>query len=190
MPETAEEIYRRSVDSLRMPPVDEWDTFPFDGELRPRRLFPPEGEAWRPGEGGVDCPFCTAPDEGYLWTNERWRVKAPARNGLPVVVILESRAHYAELSDLPDDVAGDLGVMLSRIERAVLSVGQIGRVHACRWGDGAEHLHWWFMGRPAGMAQLKGSFAAIWDDILPPTPPDVWEANLAAVAATLRQLSS
>jgi hypothetical protein len=46
------------------------------------------------------------------------------------------------------------------------------------------------MGRPAGMAQLKGSFAAIWDDILPPTPPDVWEANLAAVAATLQQLSS
>jgi diadenosine tetraphosphate (Ap4A) HIT family hydrolase len=186
MPETAQEIYRRSVDSLRMPPVEEWDTFPFDGEMRPRRLFPPEGEAWRPGEGGVDCPFCAATDDGYLWTNEAWRLKAPARNGLPVVLILESRTHYAELSDLPDDVAADLGVMLARIERAVLAVGEIARVHVCRWGDGAEHLHWWFMGRPAGMAQLKGSFAAIWDDILPPTPPAVWQDNLAKVVDALR----
>ena len=41
-------------------------------------------------------------------------------------------------------------------------------MHICRWGDGSEHLHWWFMARPARMPQLIGSFAAIWDDILPP----------------------
>jgi diadenosine tetraphosphate (Ap4A) HIT family hydrolase len=185
MPETADQIYRRSVDSLRMPPVEEWDTFPFDGDLRPRELEQPEGEAPRMGDGGVDCQSCDAPDSDYLWTNEHWRVKPPARNGLPVVVLLESRAHHDGLLDLPDELAADLGLMLARIERAVLSVGEIGRVHVCRWGDGAEHLHWWFMGRPAGMAQLMGSFAAIWDDILPLTPPDVWEANLAQVASEL-----
>ena len=29
--------------------------------------------------------------------------------------------------------------------------------------------------------QLIGSFAAIWDDILPVTPDDIWQANLAHV---------
>jgi len=40
------------------------------------------------------------------------------------------------------------------------SIGDIGRVHVCRWGDGSEHLHWWFMARPARIPQLIGSFAA------------------------------
>ena len=36
MPETPEELYERVKDSLRMPPVEEWDSFPFDGEMAPR----------------------------------------------------------------------------------------------------------------------------------------------------------
>jgi len=71
------------------------------------------------------------------------------------------------------------------VEAAVRSVGEIGRVHVCRWGDGSEHLHWWFMARPARLPQLVGSFAAIWDDILPPTPEPTWRENLAAVAHAL-----
>jgi len=31
----------------------------------------------------------------------------------------------------------------------------------------------------------RESFAAIWDDILPPTPQDVWDENLALVAHAL-----
>jgi hypothetical protein len=30
------------------------------------------------------------------------------------------------------------------------------------------------------------NFAAIWDDILPPVPEEIWRANLDAVAAALR----
>jgi hypothetical protein len=41
------------------------------------------------------------------------------------------------------------------------------------------------MARPARTPQLIGSFAAIWDDVLPPTPEDVWRANLAAVARAM-----
>ena len=41
MPETPEELYERVKDSLRMPPVEDWETFPFDGELTPRALGPP-----------------------------------------------------------------------------------------------------------------------------------------------------
>jgi hypothetical protein len=41
------------------------------------------------------------------------------------------------------------------------------------------------MARPARIPQLIGSFAAIWDDILPPVPEDVWRENMALVANAL-----
>ncbi len=187
MPETPEELHARVAAALRVPPVETWDTFPFDGEMRPRPLRPPvEREAPRYGEGGIDCGRCAAGDDAYIWTDERWRLCAPdTPTGLPVVVLLEPRAHYGEPGDLPDDLAAELGLMLARVERAVRSIGEIGRVHVCRWGDGGEHLHWWYMARPARIPQLIGSFAAIWDDILPPTPEDVWRANLEAVVQAL-----
>ena len=51
VPETPEELHARAAGALRMPPVEEWDTFPFAGDLRPRALLPPAearaGEARR-----------------------------------------------------------------------------------------------------------------------------------------------
>jgi diadenosine tetraphosphate (Ap4A) HIT family hydrolase len=188
VPETPEQLYARAAGALRMPPVETWDTFPFDGEMRPRTLEPPvEREQPRFGEGGVDCGRCALPDDSYLWTNDNWRLHALNEpSGLPIVVLLESRAHFAEPGDLPDELAAELGVLIARIERAIRSVGEIGRVHVCRWGDGGEHLHWWFMARrPARIPQLIGSFAAIWEDVLPPMPDDLWRANLDAVVAAL-----
>jgi diadenosine tetraphosphate (Ap4A) HIT family hydrolase len=188
VPETPEQLWERVAGELRMPPVWEWETFPFDGELRPRPLAPPvEREEPRQGEGGVDCRRCAATDEDYLWTNERWRVRGLGPNGLPAIVMLESREHYGEPGDLPDELAAELGILLARIERAVRAVGDIGRVHVCRWGDGSEHLHWWFMARPARIPQLIGSFAAIWDDVLPPLPEDVWRENLEIVGRELER---
>ena len=187
MPETPEELYERAAGALRMPPVETWDTFPFAGEMRPRSLRPPvEREEPRIGAGGVDCRRCTAPDSDYLWADERWRLWSfDQSSGLPVVALLEPREHYAEPGDLPDVLAAELGVLIARIERAVRSVGEIGRVHVCRWGDGGEHLHWWFPARPARLPQLIDSFAAVWDDVLPPTPQEIWDANLAAVVRAL-----
>jgi diadenosine tetraphosphate (Ap4A) HIT family hydrolase len=186
MPETPEELYARAADTLRMPPVEEWDTFPFDGEMTPRALRPPvEQEEPRHGEGGVNCRRCAASDDEYFWTEGRWRLYSPEPNGLPIVVLLEPREHFDAPGDLPDEIAAELGIMLSRIERAIRSLDGIGRVHVCRWGDGSEHLHWWFMARPARFPQLIGSFAAVWDEILPPVPEEVWRANLDALVAAL-----
>lgn len=136
MPETPEELFARAQDALRMPPVETWETFPFDGALRP---------------------------------------------------LLEPRKHYGEPGELPDELAAELGLMIARVERAIRSIGEIGRVHVCRWGDGGEHLHWWFMARPARLPQLIGSFAAIWADILQPTPEPIWRANVAAVVEALQR---
>jgi diadenosine tetraphosphate (Ap4A) HIT family hydrolase len=187
MPETPEELWARVRDALAMPAVEDWDSFPFEGELRPRPLRAPvERERPRAGEGGVDCERCSAADEEYLWTSERWRLRAFDRpSGLPLIVLLEPREHVAEPGDLDDELASELGRLQARIERAIRGLGEIGRVHVCRWGDGSEHLHWWFIARPARIEQLSGSFATIWDDVLPPVPEEIWRADLARLAAAL-----
>jgi diadenosine tetraphosphate (Ap4A) HIT family hydrolase len=186
MPETPEQLFERAKDALRMPPVEEWETFPFDGEMQPRPLTPPDAvERPRHGEAGVDCSRCAAADDEFVWTNERWRVHVLGPTGLPFVAMLEPREHYAEPGDLPDELAAELGVLLARIERAIRSLGEIGRVHVCRWGDGSEHLHWWFMTRPARLPQLIGSFAAIWDDILPPVPEETWRRDIESFKTAL-----
>jgi diadenosine tetraphosphate (Ap4A) HIT family hydrolase len=151
-------------------------------------VLQPPTEVDRPqhGAGGVDCHACAAPDDEYLWTSERWRVRPlDAPSGLPLVVLVEPREHVAEMGDMPEELAAEMGVVLARCERAARSVGEIGRVHVCRWNDGAEHLHWWVMARPARLPQVVGTFAALWDDILPPLPEKLWRANLAAFVAAL-----
>lgn len=185
MPETPEQFYERVAENLRAPAVEAWDQWPFVGPVTPRELEPPkERDLKREGEGGVDCFGCTKPDERYIWTNANWRLLTLAEpSGMPLILLLEPRVHYAEPGDLPDDLAGELGLLLVKIERAIRAIEGIGRVHVCRWGDGSEHLHWWFIARPARLDQLVGSFAAIWDDVLPPTPPAIWEENVSIFLA-------
>jgi diadenosine tetraphosphate (Ap4A) HIT family hydrolase len=187
--ETPEQFYERAAGALRMPPVEEWETFPFDGELMPRALLPAVNEEPpRYGVGGADCFRCGLEDDDCVWTNERWLLHAPRETpGLPVIVLLAPREHYAELDELPETMGAELGPLIGRVERAVYSVGEIGRVHVCKWGDGSEHLHWWFIARPARIPQLIGSFAAIWNDVLPPLPDELWRENLAAVRAALEE---
>ena len=109
MPERPEAFWQRAHDALQMPPVDEWETWPFDGALAPRPLAPPvEAEPPRRGAGGVDCWRCAHGDEDALWADEHWLVVPLSRpSGLPVVVILETRAHY-EFHDLPDPLQAEL----------------------------------------------------------------------------------
>lgn len=192
MPETPEQIYQRAIEAadgdrrLAMPPVTDWYTFPFDGEISVRPLDPPvDAEPDRSGEGGVDCWRCDHGLENAIWHDDAWLVAPlPRPSGLPVIVLLFPKAHH-DIDDLPEDLAGQLGPMLVRLEEAVREVGHIGRVHIGRWGDGSAHLHWWFIARPERIPQLRGSFAAIWDDILPPLPGEIWRENLSIVAAAL-----
>src|SRR5262245_46966393 len=104
-----------------MPEVETWDTWPFEGALRPRALQPPVAqETPRSGVGGIDCWNCSTPDESYVWVNERWRLRPMQEpSGLPVVLLLIPREHYGDPGDLPDELAAELGVLLARIERAI-----------------------------------------------------------------------
>jgi hypothetical protein len=165
-----------------------WPTFPFEGDIRVKRLLEPvEIEPPRHGENPAECRACAAPDEAYIWVSERWRVRSLDHpTGLPAVLILESRSHL-DLGDLPNMLAAELGVMTVRLERAIRSLDGVARVHVNRWGDGAAHLHLWFLARPYGRLQLQGTFLALWDDILPTIPEERWRENLALVAAWLAE---
>lgn len=139
------------------------------------------------GENPTDCAKCQTPDDAYIWVNENWRVRSMDRpSGLPMVLILESRSHL-DLGDLPNMLAAELGVMTVRLERAVRSLDGVARVHVNRWGDGAAHLHLWFMARPYGRLQLRGTFLTLWDEILPSIPEQQWRENLALIAAWLAE---
>src|SRR5262249_32240100 len=139
------------------------------------------------GEEPSSCVACAATDDAYIWVSDRWRVRATdAPTGLPMVLILESRSHL-DLGDLPNLLAAELGVMTVRLERAVRSLDGVARVHVNRWGDGSAHLHLWFLARPVGQLQLRGTFLSLWDDILPPVPEATWRENLAYVGAWLAE---
>jgi hypothetical protein len=163
-----------------------WEVFPFERDgLRVAPLQPPElPEPPRLGEGGRPCLGC-AEDPGVVWSDEHWRLKQlGGESGLPLVLVLESIAHY-DLSDLPDDHAAELGLLTVRIVRAIEALPHIARAHVARWGDGLAHLHVFFLARPAGFPQLRGVRLAIWDDLLPPVPADARDRDAAAVATAL-----
>ena len=194
MAESAEEIYGRARAAagpdgrLSVPPLDEWDTFPFEGDIRVRELLPPEEvEPPREGESSAECWRCGNGDGDAIWSDENWLLTHPTEpSGLPVIVLLQPRAHV-DFGDLDDELAGELGRLLIRVERAIRRVDGIGRVHIGKWGDGSFHAHVWFLARPARLSQLRSSFAESWDSILPPTPEPIWRENLAVVAAALAE---
>jgi hypothetical protein len=175
-------------DPYALPDFISWPTFPFEGDMRVKDLEDPvEVEPARQGEDPEECSACRAPDSAYIWISQRWRVRALDRpSGLPMVLILESRSHL-DLGDLPNLLAAELGVMTVRLERAIRSIEGVARVHINRWGDGSAHLHLWFLARPYGRLQLRGTFLSLWDDILPPIAEPSWRGNLALVAAWLAE---
>ena len=186
MPETPEELWQRTHINLGVPPVDEWDSWPFTGAISPKELRPPiDVEPPRHGVGGVDCNRCQKGVEGSLWHDANWSVRPVGEpGGLPCIVLLETNRHL-DFPDLDDELAAELGPLMLKIERAVMAIDGVARVHIGRWGEGSEHFHLWFIARPFGFPQMASSFAEIWDGVLPPTPQDVWEANLEIVRREL-----
>ena len=164
-----------------------WEIFPFEGDLRVKVLDAPQlPEPPRHGEDGADsCSGCREPLKNAIWADEHWRViHTGAPTALPAVVLLCPMGHY-DLHDLPPARSAEVGPMLQRVERAVMALGGIARVHVDKWGDGGAHLHLWLTARPAGMMQLRGTCLPLWDDVLPPQDEQQWRGVMAEVAASL-----
>lgn len=161
-----------------------WPSFPVEGDLRARTLEPlVDAESPRLGENPGTC-WCqdAAAGAGWrvLWSDDHWQIKAAPSSGAPVLLILEPRAHL-DLADLPRERAAEFGILTVLLTAAIEALPSVGRCHVARWGDGGAHGHIWFIARPARMPQLRGTFMALWDDIIPPIPDEVRAANDRAV---------
>lgn len=151
--------------------VDQIDdsTCPFEPPRRARRLRPAaDDEPPRTGEGGTACGGCAVADEDAIWTNERWRLRSKEGTSIPGTVILETRDHLDSFTCLSPVQLAEFGPLVAAVERCLLDLGDVSRVHVSRWGDGSAHFHVFLYPRPRGRLQLRGTFLAIWELLLPP----------------------
>jgi len=162
-----------------------WEVAPFEPQgLRVVPLRPPVlPEPARGGEDPADCHACRRDDEP-LWQDENWELRRIGGVGVPLVLMLLPREHF-DLADLPDERAAELGTLTVHLARHLEALPHVARAHAYRFGDGGAHLHVWFFARPAGQAQLFGSWLPVWDDLLPEYPDEIAEADGVAVARAL-----
>jgi diadenosine tetraphosphate (Ap4A) HIT family hydrolase len=98
---------------------------------------------------------------------------------------MASREHVDSFSDLSPEVAASFGPMAARVERALLGLGDVGRVHLYRWGDGGAHFHVWFIPRPLGMVDASGMMLPLWEDVLPNVTDEELRASAEKIAAAL-----
>jgi len=122
----------------------------------------------RRGEPGGEP--CGCQSDGWappVWENEHFTLHAPVGGSLPGSVWLASREHVDSFKDLSDAAAVDFGRIAGRVERAILGLGGVGRVHLYRWGDGGAHFHVWFVPRPLGMLEASGMMLPLWEEVLP-----------------------
>lgn len=140
----------------------------------------------RRGEpGGGPCAICAADVTDAVWSDDRWALHPPVNSSLPGTVWLASRAHVDSFADLTPELAADFGRVAARVERAILSLGDIARVHLYRWGDGGAHFHVWFVPRPLGMLEAAGHMLPLWEDVLPPVTDEEAAAAARRVAAAM-----
>jgi len=170
-----------------LPEQSEWDIFPYEPDSLQVKAF--EGselpEPPRSGETGVDCWRCDNALTDAIWQNERWVLASLGEPlGLPFGAVLSPLQH-ADLGDLDEAMAAELGVLTVHIERAVMGLGGIGRLHVNKWGDGGAHLHLFFLARPAGFLQLRGSKLPEWEEMLPRYPEDLATLAMRNVAAAV-----
>jgi diadenosine tetraphosphate (Ap4A) HIT family hydrolase len=152
--------------------------------IEPADLVVPEPP--RRGEpGGEPCFPCSDDSAANLiWSDDTWTLHNPGQTGLPGSVWLAARSHFDSFADMPPDVASTFAEVCGRVERAVLALGDVGRVHVYRWGDGGAHFHVWFVPRPLGRLDMSGPLLMAWEDVLPPgTEEQIAEAGRRVAAA-------
>jgi hypothetical protein len=151
--------------------------FPLDESGALKSLGPAmTSELPRDGEpGGKSCHSCGNGDR-VLWTNGRWQIAALKPTANPVTLFLETVEHR-DFETLDETMAAEFGVLTWRLETAIRTIEEVGRVHIHRWGDGSSHFHVWFQGRPALQLEMYGWGNVLWTQLLDPLPVEVLTEN-------------
>jgi diadenosine tetraphosphate (Ap4A) HIT family hydrolase len=100
-------------------------------------------------------------------------------------VWLASTEHVDSFRDLSSDAAAEFGGVVANVERGILSLGGVARVHLYRWGDGGAHFHVWMLPRPLGMLEARGMMLPLWEDVLPTLTDDELRAAAEHVALAM-----
>ncbi|MDF8264771.1 hypothetical protein [Luteipulveratus flavus] len=126
----------------------------------------------RRGEsGGGPCGACDWSDRAdVLWSDEHWHLHNPGSTSLRGAVWLASAEHVDSFSDLSPEGQAGFGVVCAKVDRALLGLGDVARVHLYRWGDGGSHFHVWFLPRPLGRLDMAGHLLPVWEDAMEPLP--------------------
>ena len=160
--------------------------FGFEGDVVVKPLEPmlvpelPRGGELDAGE----CFHCGPAAANAIWRDELWHVGAAPVTGLPFIAGLAPNAHV-RLDEMGPELLATFGVITQRLAGAIQSLEEVARTHFSRWGDGSAHFHLHFLARPLGMMQGRGAMLAFWDDVLPPTDPDLLARNARQVAQAL-----
>ena len=140
----------------------------------------------RRGEpGGDPCGICSGASTSAVWSDDLWTVHPPVNGSIAGVVWLASREHADSFSDLSPQAQQAFGVIVARLERAILGLGGVARVHLYRWGDGGAHFHVWLIPRPLGMLDAQGMMLPLWEDVMPNVADEELRAAAEKVAAAL-----
>src|SRR5581483_2195614 len=78
-------------------------------------------------EGGPPCAICGGQTTAAVWSDDNWTLHPPVGGSLPGSVWLAARVHADSFSDLPDHLQQDFGRVAARVERAILSLGDVAR---------------------------------------------------------------
>jgi diadenosine tetraphosphate (Ap4A) HIT family hydrolase len=162
-------------------------TIPYSDPLTVRSLSEPViPEPPRRGEpGGDPCGICSGHATTAVWSNTNWSLHPPVGGSLRGAVWLASRAHVDSFKDLPESAAAEFGGVVANVERGILSLGGVARVHLYRWGDGGSHFHVWMLPRPLGMIEAMGMMLPIWEDVLPNLSDDELREAAQVVALAM-----
>ncbi|HEY5438955.1 MAG TPA: hypothetical protein VIJ99_08630 [Acidimicrobiales bacterium] len=162
-------------------------TLPYQEPLIPRTLGEPViPEPPRRGEpGGDPCGICTGHATKPVWSDANWTLHPPVGGSLRGAVWFASKEHFDSFGDLPTALASDFGLMVAKVEGAILSLGDVARVHLYRWGDGGAHFHVWLLPRPLGMVEAHGMMLPLWEDVLPNLSDEELRAGAEEIAAAM-----
>jgi diadenosine tetraphosphate (Ap4A) HIT family hydrolase len=162
-------------------------TLPYEEPLTMRLPAEPViPEPPRRGEtGGEPCGICSGQATSAVWSDANWSLHPPVGGSLVGAVWLAAREHVDSFSDLSDVAAAEFGRVVANVERGMLSLGGVARVHLYRWGDGAAHFHVWMLPRPLGMLEAKGMMLPLWEDALPNVTDEELRAAAEVVALAM-----
>ena len=136
--------------------------------------------------GGEPCRVCPGEDGPHtVWSDRRWILNHAAETSIAGTVWLTTRDHVDSFADLDPDSAREFGSLAGRIDRALLALPNVARVHVYRWGDGGAHFHVWFLPRPLGMLQAQKMMLPLWEELLPPATAEAIERAKEVIRARL-----